>query len=49
MLDWARISIGTKEEMETAIPVFMSVLASAPVQTASLDLRYLESLPNELS
>ena len=49
MLDWARISIGTKVEMETAIPVFMSVLASAPVQTASLDLRYLESLPSELT
>jgi histidinol-phosphate aminotransferase len=49
MTSWARISIGTREEMERAIPVFMEVLGApaAASQTASLD--HLDSLPNELT
>jgi len=45
---WARISIGTKEEMDKAIPVFMKVLgAPATTQTASFD--HLDALPTELT
>lgn len=47
MTTWARISIGTPEEMDKAVAVFMDVLASAPTQTASLD--HLDLLPNELT
>ncbi len=47
MTSWARISLGTMEEMEKAIPVFMAVLGAPPVQTASLD--HLDRLPNELT
>lgn len=47
MTTWARISIGTQEEMEKAVPVFLSTLAAAPTQTASLD--HLDSLPSELT
>ena len=49
MTSWARISIGTREEMEKAIPVFMEVLGApaAASQTASLD--HLDSLPSELT
>lgn len=48
MTTWARISIGTKAEMETAIPVFMKVLATpAALQTASDE--HLDSLPSELT
>ena len=47
MTTWARISIGTMEEMEQSIPVFMQVLGTAPIQTASLD--HLDRLPNELT
>jgi len=47
MTTWARISVGTKEEMEKAIPVFMDVLGAPPIQTASLD--HLDRLPNELT
>jgi histidinol-phosphate aminotransferase len=48
MTTWARISIGTQEEMDTAVPVFLSVLGSAPAQqTASLE--HLDLLPNELT
>jgi histidinol-phosphate aminotransferase len=49
MTNWARISIGTKAEMEQAIPVFMSVLAKPAAQTARFDSALLASLPNELT
>lgn len=51
LLTWARISIGTSEEMDTAIPVFMDVLSGpAPAQTASIaQLAALEALPSELT
>jgi histidinol-phosphate aminotransferase len=48
MLNHARISIGTKEEMEQAIPVFMSVLGQPP-STAAIDLDALDQLPTELT
>lgn len=48
-LTWARISIGTKEEMEAAIPVFMSVLAKPPSATAHFDPAQLAALPSELT
>lgn len=48
MTNWARISIGTQEEMDKAVPVFISVLAAPPApQTASL--AHLDMLPNELT
>jgi histidinol-phosphate aminotransferase len=48
MTTWARISIGTQAEMETALPVFMKVLSAPPgTQTASYD--DLDSLPSELT
>ena len=48
MTTWARISIGTNAEMETAIPVFMKVLSSPPAaQTASY--AHLDGLPSELT
>ncbi|MEQ1757389.1 MAG: aminotransferase class I/II-fold pyridoxal phosphate-dependent enzyme [Vicinamibacterales bacterium] len=47
MTTWARISIGTQDEMDKAVPVFMSVLAAAPTQTASFD--HLDLLPSELT
>jgi histidinol-phosphate aminotransferase len=45
MLTHARISIGTKQEMETAIPVFMKVLAVPPLSAASIDYDALAKLP----
>ena len=45
MTTWARISIGTQEEMDKAVPVFLSALAAPPTQTASFE--HLDSLPNE--
>jgi len=48
MTTWARISIGTHAEMETALPVFMKVLSAPPgTQTASYE--HLDSLPSELT
>jgi histidinol-phosphate aminotransferase len=47
MTNWARISIGTMEEMEKSIPVFMDVLGAPPVQTASFE--HLDRLPSELT
>lgn len=47
MTTWARISIGTQEEMEKAVPVFMAALAAPPNQTASFE--HLDSLPSELT
>jgi histidinol-phosphate aminotransferase len=45
---WARISIGTAEEMEKALPLMMEVLsAPAPTQTASF--AELDALPSELT
>ena len=36
MTTWARISIGTKEEMEKALPVFLEILSGPPTpQTSS--------------
>lgn len=49
MTTWARISIGTKAEMEQAIPVFMNVLSKPAVQTAHFDPARLDTLPNELT
>jgi histidinol-phosphate aminotransferase len=49
MTTWARISIGTKAEMEQAIPVFMSVLSKPAAQAARFDPALLDSLPNELT
>ncbi len=46
---WARISIGTKAEMEQAIPVFMQVLAQPVAQTARFDAAVLDALPSELT
>jgi len=46
LTNWARISIGTKDEMEKAIPVFMQVLTAPPTQTAYFDI---DDLPNELT
>lgn len=47
MLTHARISIGTKQEMETAIPVFMKVLNAAPMSAANIDYDALAKLPTE--
>ena len=48
MTTWARISIGTRDEMEKALPVFMKVLGSAPTaETASYE--ELDRLPTELT
>jgi histidinol-phosphate aminotransferase len=48
MTTWARISIGTREEMDKALPVFMKVLGAAPAaQTASNE--ELDRLPTELT
>lgn len=49
MTTWSRITIGTKAEMEQAIPVFMSVLAKPAAQTARFDPIVLDSLPSELT
>jgi histidinol-phosphate aminotransferase len=49
MTTWARISIGTKAEMELAIPVFLATLAKPAAQTARFDTRQLDALPNELT
>jgi histidinol-phosphate aminotransferase len=49
LLTWARISIGTKDEMEKAIPVFMKVLSQPATQTAALNLDALDNLPSELT
>lgn len=48
-LDWARISIGTKEEMEAAIPVFMRVLSMPAERVARADRTGLDGLPSELT
>ncbi len=48
-LDWARISIGTKEEMEAAIPVFMRVLSMPAERVARADRTGLDRLPTELT
>jgi histidinol-phosphate aminotransferase len=48
-LDWARISIGTREEMQAAIPVFMRVLSMSFEQVARIDSTGLELLPTELT
>jgi len=48
MTTWARISIGTQEEMNKAVPVFMEVLSAAPTQTA-MSLEHLDLLPSELT
>lgn len=47
MTTWARISIGTQDEMDKAVPVFLSVLSAPPNQTASLE--HLDALPSELT
>jgi histidinol-phosphate aminotransferase len=48
LVNWARVSIGTAEEMDMALPMLMGVLsAPAPRQTASLD--HLDALPSELT
>jgi len=47
MTTWARISIGTQEEMTRSVPVFMSVLGAPPTQTA-MNLDHLDALPSEL-
>ncbi len=49
MTSWARISIGTMPEMKKAVPVFMEVLGTPEMKTASLDLSYLDELPSELT
>jgi len=49
MLNHARISIGTREEMEKAIPVFMKVLNQAPQTAANIDFDALDKLPTELT
>jgi histidinol-phosphate aminotransferase len=46
---WARISIGTREEMERAIPVFMDVLSRPAAQTARFDPAVLDALPSEMT
>ena len=46
---WARISIGTKAEMEQAIPVFMRVLSEPAAKAARFDPAVLDALPNELT
>jgi len=35
LLSWARISIGTSEEMDQAVPVFLDILATPPAWSAS--------------
>ena len=47
MTTWARISVGTPEEMTKAVAVFMEVLAAPPARTASLE--HLDLLPNEIT
>jgi histidinol-phosphate aminotransferase len=49
MLTHARISIGTRQEMETAIPVFMKVLAQPPQTASFIDYDALARLPTELT
>lgn len=49
LLNHARISIGTKEEMEKAIPVFMRVLNEPPQSAANIDFEALDKLPTELT
>jgi histidinol-phosphate aminotransferase len=49
MLNHARISIGTREEMEKAIPVFMKVLKQPPQTAANIDFDALDRLPTELT
>lgn len=47
--DWARISMGTKAEMEAAIPVFMRVLSTPAEKVARVDQAGLDALPSELT
>lgn len=49
MLNHARISIGTKAEMEKAIPVFMKVLGQPAQTAANIDFEALDKLPTELT
>jgi histidinol-phosphate aminotransferase len=49
MLNHARISIGTRAEMEKAIPVFMTVLSQPPQTASSIDYEALDRLPTELT
>jgi histidinol-phosphate aminotransferase len=49
MLNHARISIGTKAEMEKAIPVFMKALSQPPQTASSIDYDALDKLPTELT
>lgn len=49
MLNHARISIGTKAEMEKAIPVFMKVLGQPAQTAANIDFDALAKLPTELT
>lgn len=49
MLNWARISIGTRAEMELAVPVFMKVLSTPPAATARFNPAVLDALPSELT
>ena len=43
MLNWARISIGTKAEMEVSLPVFMKVLSMPPAATARFNPAVLDA------
>jgi histidinol-phosphate aminotransferase len=49
MLNWARISIGTKAEMEVSLPVFTKVLSMPPAATARFSPAVLDALPSELT
>jgi histidinol-phosphate aminotransferase len=49
MLNWARISIGTRAEMEVSLPVFMKVLSMPPAATARFNQAVLDALPSELT
>ena len=49
MLNWARISIGTRAEMEVSLPVFMKVLSMPPAATARFNPAVLDALPSELT
>ena len=49
MLNWARISIGTRAEMEVSLPVFMKVLSMPPAKTARFNPAVLDALPSELT
>jgi histidinol-phosphate aminotransferase len=46
---WARVSIGTKAEMEASIPVFLDVLSKPVSRAARFDPVALDALPSELT